>query len=167
MGNFNLDDYEEVKDRLPKFWDEHKGPVITELMSDVNNVTFAVFKAELYDGEQLLATGWAYEKAGDGYVNKTSHLENCETSAIGRALANMGLHGAKRPSKEEMKKVERMSEEITPEQVAILNGIISVKKLDLKDIYVRYHKRYGITIKKLEEITKVNYDEIHKALKGK
>ena len=50
------------------------------------------------------------EKAGQGYVNKTSHVENCETSAIGRALANMGLHGSKRPSREEMQKTQQPSQ---------------------------------------------------------
>jgi hypothetical protein len=69
-----------------------------------------VFRAELYLDNLLIATGWAEETRGEGHVNRTSHFENCETSALGRALANAGFAGSdytKRPSREEMLKVER------------------------------------------------------------
>lgn len=55
----------------------------------------------------LKATGWAFEIDGQGMANKTSALENAETSAIGRALANAGYSGNKRASREEMVKVAR------------------------------------------------------------
>jgi hypothetical protein len=60
----------------------------------------------------LISTGYAEEVRGAGNVNRTSHVENCETSAIGRALANCGMAGSdmtKRPSREEMAKVQRTS----------------------------------------------------------
>jgi hypothetical protein len=71
-----------------------------------------VIRAELWLGEQLIATGYAEEVRNSGNVNRTSHVENCETSAIGRALANCGMAGSdmtKRPSREEMSKVQRTS----------------------------------------------------------
>ena len=111
MGNFNLDDYEPVQSRIPKFYEVHPdGRIVTSLHSA--EAGLYVFKATLYkSGEEqergiILTTGWAQEQAGQGFVNKTSALENCETSAIGRALANIGLHGDKRPSREEMQKVQ-------------------------------------------------------------
>ena len=109
MG-FNLDDYEPVASRLARWLEQTDGQprVITHLVHYQENR--CVFRAELYVGDMLIATGWAEETRGDGNVNRTSHLENCESSSVGRALANAGLSGsdpAKRPSREEMSKVVR------------------------------------------------------------
>ena len=109
---FNLDDYEPVASRLDRFLKAHPDArVITDLVHYLADI--AVFKAELWLDGEIIATGWAEEIRGQGNVNKTSHLENCETGAVGRALANAGLSGsdfAKRPSREEMGKVQRMTE---------------------------------------------------------
>ena len=111
MG-FNLDDYEPVASRLDRFLKAHPDArVITDLVHYLSDV--AVFKCELWLNGEIIATGWAEEIRNQGNVNKTSHLENCETGAVGRALANAGLSGsdfAKRPSREEMGKVQRMTE---------------------------------------------------------
>jgi hypothetical protein len=107
---FNLDDYEPVASRLDRFLKAHPDArVITDLVHYLSDV--AVFKCELWLDGEIIATGWAEEIRGQGNVNKTSHLENCETGAVGRALANAGLSGSdftKRPSREEMGKVVRM-----------------------------------------------------------
>jgi len=50
-----------------------------------------VVKASVYDGDHLLATGLAYEREGSTYINKTSFLENAETSAVGRAIGMLGV----------------------------------------------------------------------------
>jgi hypothetical protein len=109
---FNLDDYEPVASRLDRFLKAHPDArVITDLVHYLADI--AVFKAELWLDGEIIATGWAEEIRGQGNVNKTSHLENCETGAVGRALANAGLSGSdftKRPSREEMGKVQRMTE---------------------------------------------------------
>jgi hypothetical protein len=109
---FNLDDYEPVASRLDRFLKAHPDArVITDLVHYLSDI--AVFKAELWLDGEIIATGWAEEIRGQGNVNKTSHLENCETGAVGRALANAGLSGSdftKRPSREEMGKVQRMTE---------------------------------------------------------
>lgn len=110
MG-FNLDDYEPVAARLDRWLKDHPtGRVITDLVHYLADV--AVFKAELWLDGEIIATGWAEEVRGQGNVNRTSHVENCETGAVGRALANAGYAGSdvsKRPSREEMAKVNRMT----------------------------------------------------------
>lgn len=110
MG-FNLDDYEPVAARLDRWLKDHPtGRVITDLVHYLSDV--AVFKAELWLDGEIIATGWAEEVRGQGNVNRTSHVENCETGAVGRALANAGYAGSdvsKRPSREEMAKVNRMT----------------------------------------------------------
>ena len=114
MGRFNPNDYATVEERLTEFWNAHPdGRVATDLVR--LDPPMVVFRAEVFRGPldpHPAAVGYAYEKEGDGMVNKTSYIENCETSAVGRALANLGLHGKKgapRPSREEMEKVQRMS----------------------------------------------------------
>ena len=107
-----LENYETVAERLARWLDmEHNGQprVITHLISNPGD-DVCVFRAELWVDGTLISTGWAEEVRGQGNVNKTSHLENCESSSLGRALANAGLAGsspANRPTREEMSKVQR------------------------------------------------------------
>lgn len=105
---WDLSNYETVEDRIDAFYsDNQDGRILTEIHTLTADKV--IFKALVYVGEILVATGFAYEKEGSTPVNKTSHIENAETSAIGRALANYGFakKGA-RPSREEMQKVVRM-----------------------------------------------------------
>jgi hypothetical protein len=110
---WDLSNYETVEDRIDAFYkDNQDGRILTEIHT--LSADQVIFIALVYVGEILVATGFAYEKEGSTPVNKTSHIENAETSAIGRALANYNYakKGA-RPSREEMQKVVRMQ---TPEQ---------------------------------------------------
>lgn len=67
-----------------------KGQILTELLSNENGT--CIFKAIVNDSEgKSLATGTAYEKEGSTFINKTSYIENCETSAVGRALGLAGF----------------------------------------------------------------------------
>jgi len=115
-----LENYETVAERLARWLDmEHNGQprVITHLVSNPGD-DVCVFRAELWVDGTLISTGWAEEIRGQGNVNKTSHLENCESSALGRALANAGLAGsdpARRPSREEMAKVQRSTSSSAPQ----------------------------------------------------
>ena len=63
------------------------------LYVDDQEGNLVVFKATVYRDREdpHPTTGWAYEREGVGYVNRTSFIENCETSAIGRALANLNF----------------------------------------------------------------------------
>ena len=105
---FNINDYETVEVRLGKFIGEHADfRIYTELLE--SSPTRFIVRASIYRTEldaQPWATGLAYEMVTDRGVNQTSALENCETSAIGRALANAGYAAkGKRPSQSEMVKV--------------------------------------------------------------
>ena len=107
MANFNPAEYETVDSRIKRFYSDHEdGKIVADLISSPDNIETVVVKAYIFLGERLVATGLAFEQAGQGFVNKTSHLENCETSAIGRALANYNYSGDKRPSREEMDKTQ-------------------------------------------------------------
>ena len=105
---FNLADYEPVEVRLEKFIKDYPSfRIATEL--EVVEASRYIVKAYLYkdasDGVAW-ATGYAEETVSSRGVNQTSALENCETSAIGRALANAGYAPkGKRPSREEISKV--------------------------------------------------------------
>lgn len=108
MG-FNLEDYEPVAVRHSRWLEAHpNGRTITHMVS-VPGADICVIRAELWLEDVCIATGYAEEVRGAGNVNRTSHVENCETSAVGRALANAGMAGTdvnKRPSREEMAKVQ-------------------------------------------------------------
>ena len=105
---FNLADYEPVEVRLEKFIKDYPAfRISTEL--EVVEATRYIVKAYLFKNAEdgvAWATGYAEETVTSRGVNQTSALENCETSAIGRALANAGYAPkGKRPSREEMSKV--------------------------------------------------------------
>lgn len=116
MAQFNLADYETVEERIKRFYVAYPdGRILTENLSTLQDrqVLTWVFKTTIYLDEGSLAaglpkaTGHAFEVDGGGGANKTSAMENAETSSIGRALANMAMSGNKRASREEMAKVER------------------------------------------------------------
>jgi len=113
--NFNLNDYVDVQTRINDFWAKYPdGAITTTIEALTDDQKLVIVKAAIYKQrpsgyEAPDATGYAQEIAGTSNVNKDSHVENAETSAIGRALANLGFakDGKTRASRQEMEKVAR------------------------------------------------------------
>ena len=112
---FNLNDYVMVEDRIREFYDKYpNGRIETRVVQATENLESVIVFAAIYKDESTtvpLATGLAQEqKAVGGFANEVSWVENAETSAIGRSLANAGFQkkGEPRPTKEEMTKKERL-----------------------------------------------------------
>ena len=118
---FDLTNYETVEQRLVRWWSAYpNGRVYTCMMNYTGDA--CVFYAELYADKEdkvPVATGYAEEVKSDRGVNATSFVENCETSAIGRAIANCPLQApasGPRPSRNEMQKVERLTTSPQPQE---------------------------------------------------
>ena len=162
--SFNLDNYETVKDRITRFYKDHAdGRILTELVNDPSSLaSFAAFKSSVYIGETLKATGYAMEQQGQG-VNKDAWVENAETSAIGRALANMDYCGTLRPSREEMSKVSQPAgdaEEVKGKlSEYVASGLLSDKAVTVINAAINDPKStYGALIAMLAT-AKLRYEE--------
>ena len=110
MANWSLKDYETVDERIQRFYrDNAGGRIETQLLAHdgEQGKTRWIVRAEVYkaDSENPSGVGHAFEIDGTGMANKTSALENAETSAVGRALAQAGYSGSRRTTREEMAKV--------------------------------------------------------------
>jgi hypothetical protein len=119
MARFSLADYETVEERIKRFYgDWPDGRILTdnETIPEYRSEKIWVVRALVFlNGEDLerncpKASGLAYEVDSATGPQQSSALEVCETSAIGRALANAGYSGNKRASREEMEKVQRFEE---------------------------------------------------------
>lgn len=83
-------DYAEVNQRIKAFRMVYPtGTIETKMISNENGV--CIFRAMIFANGNILATGTAYEKENSTFINKTSYIENCETSAVGRALGMCGF----------------------------------------------------------------------------
>lgn len=89
--NIKGKEYVEVNERIKFFRENYKGYKLTSEIISLEN-GFVVIKATiLNENNEVVATGHAYEKEDSSFINKTSYIENCETSAWGRALGNLGI----------------------------------------------------------------------------
>ncbi len=117
FGEHDLSAYALVADRITLFYQRYPaGRIVTELVSRTGREI--TFRALVFRGPadvEPAATGWASEREGDGQINQVACLENTETSAVGRALANLGFTASsRRPSREEMEKAARQRARIVP-----------------------------------------------------
>jgi hypothetical protein len=121
-SDFDPTRYAPVAERITQFYGAFpSGRIVTELMS--RTAGDVVFRASVFreTGDATpAATGWAAEREGDGDVNEVACLENTETSAVGRALANLGFTASRfRPSAEEMAKAARVRARFVKRTLAV------------------------------------------------
>lgn len=162
---FNPDDYEPVAVRLDR-WLENRADqeprVVTHCVE--YSADHVLFRAELYLGDRLIATGWAEERRTERGINAGSMVEVGETSSLGRALANAGMAGSdprRRASREEMQKAQRYerppqasggSQEPTEAQLGAIRRMAA-------------QKGYALTEAALSELTKFTASDLIGQLK--
>ena len=118
-SNFDINSYVPVTQRVDIFWNKYpEGRIITKvtyLDAAKHTARMVIVKAKVFKDRTNRSpdsTGYEKEREGSGGANQTAFLENCETSAIGRALANLNIAVTKnRPSQEEMLAVQATEKE--------------------------------------------------------
>lgn len=171
--NIKGKEYAEVNQRIKAFRMVYpEGCIRTEMVSNEDGV--CVFKAEVYEmyledleGSrkyyQLLGTGYAFENMASSYINKTSYIENCETSAVGRALGMCGFgidtsvasyeEVANAISQQEKMQEKMVTKEEADELLALMNSIRSEdgKTLNVKQYLKGKFKKLAVVDLTFEE----------------
>ena len=153
MAHFDLSLYETVAQRLERWWIAFpNGRIITSIHH--YDGTTVIMRAECFNNEdKLISTGYAEEVFGSSNVNKTSYIENCETSCIGRAISNSCIgHTGERASSTEMDKVNRVNSTpapdtfggATPKQIGFLKSLARGKAWDDFQLLEFIHKTLGV-----------------------
>ena len=119
-------EYAEVNQRIKAFRMVYPmGIIATEMLSNENGV--CIFKASVR-GEDggLISTGTAYEKENSTFINKTSYIENCETSAVGRALgmAGFGIDTSVASAEEVQNAINNQVSYVTPKQIETITKLV-------------------------------------------
>lgn len=166
-------DYVEVNERIKAFWQLcPDGKIETEIITLQDGM--CVIKASIYENKrdtEFRATGIAYEKEGSTFINKTSYIENCETSAVGRALGNAGIGiDTSVASAEEVQNAiiqQEGDKKISKTQAEALEMSIKNSMLDVNGTDKEVLEKYGY--KEISEIKMKDYMNIvneFKKLKG-
>ncbi len=142
MSYLNLKEYEPVENRIRAFWQKYPdGRLITDLqrVERADGRVEWICKSEAYTNQsdsRPQATGFATEIEGSSFINRSNASENCETSSIGRCLANLGFATkGKRPSREEMQKT--LQNKTTQNKTAPHNVLQNEKKPITESIWVK------------------------------
>lgn len=156
--------YAPVNERIKAFRKLYPtGSIMTEIISEDDKVI--EMKATAADDGKVIATGHAFEIKNGSYINKTSYLENCETSAVGRALgfAGFGIDAAI-ASAEELSGAQAEQERIRIEELR--KAPIGISKADtlqedMKNLDVNIEKvcaQYHVT--ELSDLTQEQYNDL-------
>ena len=156
--------YIEVNQRIKAFRMVYpNGSITTEIVSLENGIV--TMKTTVRDDEgKILATGYAYEKENSTFINKTSFIENCETSAVGRALGmcGFGIDTSVASYEEVANAQENQKQQEQPKQQPKKSGVNKQKlidyckanNIDLKEIAKQYKLNGQVTEERFAEVLK-------------
>lgn len=147
--NIKGKEYVEVNERVKFFREKYVGwRIETEMLSNEGGV--CVFKAIVKNETgEIVSTGHAFEKESSSFINKTSYIENCETSAVGRALGflGIGIDTSIASSEEVTNAINNQTKKIDPVEVRKrLKEIKTVEDLN------KYWKALGLNEKQAEAL---------------
>lgn len=157
--NIKGKEYAEVNQRIKAFRMVYPvGSIRTEMISNENGI--CIFRAVITDNEnKIIATGTAYEKENSTFINKTSYIENCETSAVGRALgmAGFGIDTSVASAEEVQNAIanqEEQNRKITEEQIKQIQKLVT----NIDDMLVYYK----VSSMKIEDMLYKDAEEVIK-----
>lgn len=167
--NIKGKEYAEVNERIKAFWQLcPEGRIETNIYSLENGM--CVIKAYVYENiedERPRATGTAYEKEGSTFINKTSYIENCETSAVGRALGNAGIGiDTSVASAEEVQNAiiqQDNNKKISKTQEEALYNVIKERAVETDEVLATLKEK---GYEKLADIKVLDYMNIYKHFKN-
>lgn len=166
--NIKGKDYAEVNQRVKAFRMVYPmGSIITQMINNENGV--CTIKATITDEKgNVLSTGTAYEKENGSYINKTSYIENCETSAVGRALGLAGFGiDVSIASAEEVQNAlanqKETTEQMTKEQIKIIANL----DVELKEHLRKVYKKDPTKLTKIEANNAIKSLKKNKLIKSK
>jgi len=154
VSYLNLKEYEPVENRIRAFWQKYPdGRLITDLqrVERADGRVEWICKSEAYTNQsdsRPQATGFATEIEGSSFINRSNASENCETSSIGRCLANLGFATkGKRPSREEMQKTlqNKTTQNKTAQDKTLPHNVLQNEKKPITE---------SIWVKLLEELSR-------------
>ena len=174
MPKFNLDNYETVEDRLKQYWkDNPQGRISTDVVHITDDGSCVTIKAEIFVwhedvGLYCVATGIAQETKGQGgFANADAWMENCETSAIGRALANWKYQGSNKPrhSRQEMSKVQVEKKPVkkpTKQEQDAMNKVVDEMVAEPKNVNGNVGNQINTLLQAM-----ISDEEVRKTVKSK
>lgn len=179
--NIHGKEYSTVAKRVQDFRTEHgldKYAIVTELVERTSEDVVMRAVIQTLDG-QVIATGYAEEKRSASQINRTSALENCETSAIGRALAAFGMAGSEYASADEVAQAisqqaspapavrKSTSDLATEAQLGLIAKLMGEKGINRADERLEYAE--NVVLRELasaSELTKAEATQLIDELKG-
>lgn len=154
--------YVEVNARVKAFRELFpEGSIETEIISDIAGV--CCIKATVKDKGAVIATGHAYEKESSHFINKTSYIENCETSAVGRALGFIGIGIDTSIASYEEVETAQANQTISVKEAKILVSLAMNNGWgDEKEAGTKLLEHFGV--KKLSEVTGAQFAKFAKEM---